>query len=80
MLGDGKAIQYPVGVGREGFQWSGSNRITRKTEWPTWRPPEVMIEREAAKGHILPVEMEGGPDNPGITDPTGTRLKLAGRS
>ena len=64
ILPDHQAIMYRVGVGREGFQWSGSNRITRKTEWPNWRPPEVMIEREAAKGHILPEEMQGGPENP----------------
>ena len=64
ILGDGRALEYPVGVGREGFQWSGRNRITRKTEWPDWRPPQVMIEREAQKGHILPEVMEGGPENP----------------
>ena len=64
VLGNGKAIEYPVGVGREGFQWSGKNRISRKAEWPTWRPPPVMIKREAAKGHDLPEVMEGGPDNP----------------
>ncbi len=64
VLGKGKAIEYPVGVGREGFQWSGKNRISRKAEWPTWRPPPVMIKREAAKGHDLPEVMEGGPDNP----------------
>jgi lipoprotein-anchoring transpeptidase ErfK/SrfK len=64
VLGNGKAIEYPVGVGREGFQWSGKNRISRKAEWPTWRPPPVMIKREAAKGHDLPEEMEGGPENP----------------
>ena len=64
VLGDGKAIEYPVGVGREGFQWSGTNRISRKAVWPDWRPPPVMITREAKKGHILPEVMEGGPDNP----------------
>jgi lipoprotein-anchoring transpeptidase ErfK/SrfK len=64
VLGDGKARRYKVGVGREGFQWSGNSRIVNKAEWPTWRPPQVMIEREAAKGHFLPEEMEGGPENP----------------
>jgi len=64
VLGDGKALRYSVGVGREGFQWSGNSRIVSKQEWPTWRPPQVMIEREAAKGHFLPAEMEGGPENP----------------
>ncbi len=64
VLGNGKARRYKVGVGREGFQWSGNSRIASKQEWPTWRPPQVMIEREAAKGHYLPEEMEGGPENP----------------
>lgn len=64
VMEDGEARRYSVGVGREGFQWSGNSKIVAKQEWPTWRPPQVMIEREAAKGHILPEEMEGGPDNP----------------
>jgi lipoprotein-anchoring transpeptidase ErfK/SrfK len=64
VMGDGKARRYKVGVGREGFQWSGNSRISGKAEWPTWRPPQVMIEREAAKGHYLPEVMEGGPENP----------------
>lgn len=64
VMGNGEARRYSVGVGREGFQWSGNSRIVSKQEWPTWRPPQVMIEREAAKGHFLPDEMEGGPENP----------------
>ena len=64
VLGDGMARRYKVGVGREGFQWSGNSRIVSKQEWPTWRPPQQMIEREAAKGHMLPDVMEGGPENP----------------
>ena len=64
VTGSGRAIRYSVGVGREGFQWSGTSRIVDKQEWPTWRPPQVMIEREAAKGHFLPEEMAGGPENP----------------
>lgn len=60
----GEAIRYSVGVGREGFQWSGQSKIIGKQEWPTWRPPQVMIEREAAKGHYLPEMMPGGPENP----------------
>jgi lipoprotein-anchoring transpeptidase ErfK/SrfK len=64
VLGSGQAIQYPVGVGREGFEWSGTNRITRKIEWPEWRPPRVMIAREAARGHYIPEYMPGGPQNP----------------
>ncbi|MGH6855707.1 MAG: L,D-transpeptidase [Aestuariivirga sp.] len=64
VLGDGKARRYSVGVGREGFQWSGSSRIVAKQEWPSWTPPKRMIEREAAKGHHIPAFMEGGPGNP----------------
>ena len=64
VTGDGKARRYKVGVGKEGFQWAGTSTIVQKAEWPTWRPPQAMIEREAAKGHMLPAEMEGGPGNP----------------
>jgi lipoprotein-anchoring transpeptidase ErfK/SrfK len=64
VLPGGEAIRYPVGVGREGFQWSGNSRIVAKQEWPSWHPPGEMIKREAAKGHILPEMMEGGPGNP----------------
>lgn len=64
VTGPGEARRYRVGVGREGFQWSGTSTIVRKAEWPTWRPPQAMIEREAAKGQILPAEMQGGPGNP----------------
>jgi lipoprotein-anchoring transpeptidase ErfK/SrfK len=63
-LGDGKAIKFAVGVGREGFEWSGTNRISRKAEWPGWTPPAEMRAREAKKGRILPVFQEGGPNNP----------------
>ena len=62
--GNGEAIRYSIGVGKEGMQWSGINRISRKQEWPSWTPPAEMIEREAAKGHIIPDFMEGGPGNP----------------
>ena len=62
--GKGEAIRYAVGVGKEGMQWSGSSRIDRKAEWPSWTPPVEMIKREAAKGHIIPPFMEGGPGNP----------------
>ncbi len=60
----GKAYRYRVGVGREGFQWSGSAKISRKAEWPSWTPPKSMIAREKKKGIILPARMEGGPNNP----------------
>lgn len=60
----GKAKRYGVGVGKPGFEWAGTHTITRKAEWPSWHPPKEMIVREAAKGHYLPVSMEGGPENP----------------
>ena len=63
-LGNGKAVKFAVGVGREGFEWSGANRISRKAEWPGWTPPAEMRAREAKKGRILPVYQEGGPNNP----------------
>ncbi len=65
VLPGGKAIKYGVGVGREGFTWSGTHRITMKKEWPEWRPPKEMIERELKEhNRQLPEIMEGGPDNP----------------
>jgi lipoprotein-anchoring transpeptidase ErfK/SrfK len=44
--GHGKALRYGIGVGREGFTWVGSERISRMTEWPDWHPPKEMIERQ----------------------------------
>jgi lipoprotein-anchoring transpeptidase ErfK/SrfK len=64
VLPNKQALRYPVGVGRDGFTWSGRNQISRKAEWPTWRPPQVMIDRESRRGHFLPEEMQGGPENP----------------
>ena len=64
VMQDGRAIMYGVGVGREGFTWSGTDVVTRKAEWPTWRPPREMIEREAERGMTIPEFMAGGPDNP----------------
>ncbi|WP_075995671.1 L,D-transpeptidase [Salaquimonas pukyongi] len=61
---NGQATRYGVGVGREGFSWTGTEKITRKAEWPQWRPPEEMRIRERKKGRELPVVMEGGPANP----------------
>jgi lipoprotein-anchoring transpeptidase ErfK/SrfK len=54
------AIRYGIGVGRDGFTWQGLLRITRKAEWPDWRPPPEMIERQP----YLPRFMAGGPGNP----------------
>jgi lipoprotein-anchoring transpeptidase ErfK/SrfK len=62
--GDGKAMRYGIGVGREGFSWKGQERVTRKAEWPSWTPPAEMRRREKAKGVNLPARMEGGIENP----------------
>lgn len=64
VTGPGEARRYKVGVGREGFQWSGTSRIVAKAEWPDWRPPPEMIRREAAKGNMLKPFVPGGPGNP----------------
>jgi lipoprotein-anchoring transpeptidase ErfK/SrfK len=64
VLGSGLAMKYAVSVGREGFLWTGTEKVTRKSEWPTWTPPEDMRAREAKKGKILPVSMKGGLENP----------------
>jgi lipoprotein-anchoring transpeptidase ErfK/SrfK len=60
VLGNGQALRYGVGVGREGFTWSGTQRIARMAEWPDWHPPPEMIERQP----YLPRFMAGGPGNP----------------
>lgn len=64
VLSGGRARVYPVGVGRQGFSWSGKNRVSRKAEWPDWRPPANMIAREERRGRFLPTVMAGGPGNP----------------
>ncbi|MGB7285909.1 MAG: L,D-transpeptidase [Salaquimonas sp.] len=61
---NGMARRYGVGVGKAGFEWSGTEKITRRAEWPDWRPPAEMRERERKKGRDLPVVMAGGPENP----------------
>ena len=60
VLGGGQAIRYGIGVGREGFTWSGVQTVTRKAEWPDWTPPAEMIARQP----YLPRYMAGGPGNP----------------
>lgn len=64
VLGNGEARRYGVGVGKAGFEWTGTQKITQKKQWPSWRPPSEMIAREKKKGRILPAYMEGGPQNP----------------
>jgi lipoprotein-anchoring transpeptidase ErfK/SrfK len=58
--GDGRAMRYGIGVGREGFTWSGLLQITQKQQWPDWHPPPEMIQRQP----YLPRFMAGGPGNP----------------
>src|SRR6266478_7090713 len=60
VLGRGRAIRYGVRVGRDGFTWTGVQKISRKAEWPDWHPPTEMIERQP----YLPRFMAGGPGNP----------------
>jgi lipoprotein-anchoring transpeptidase ErfK/SrfK len=58
--GNGRALRYGIGVGRDGFQWQGLLQISRKAEWPDWTPPPEMIQRQP----YLPRFMAGGPGNP----------------
>ena len=60
VLGNGQAIEYGVGIGRQGFTWSGTKTVSRKREWPDWRPPAQMLKRRPD----LPKHMEGGMENP----------------
>ena len=60
VLGHGKAMRYGIGVGREGFTWTGAERVSRMSEWPDWHPPREMIERQP----YLPRFMAGGDGNP----------------
>jgi lipoprotein-anchoring transpeptidase ErfK/SrfK len=60
VLGHGQAMRYGVGVGREGFTWTGTQKITKMAQWPDWFPPKEMIERQP----YLPRFMAGGPSNP----------------
>jgi lipoprotein-anchoring transpeptidase ErfK/SrfK len=60
VLGNGKAMRYGIGVGREGFTWSGVKQVVRKAEWPDWHPPQDMLTRQP----YLPRFMAGGPGNP----------------
>ncbi len=71
VLPGGKAIQYGIGVGRQGFQWRGTMRISRKAEWPGWTPPPAMRKRQPG----LPRYMPGG-----INNPLGARALYLGSS
>jgi lipoprotein-anchoring transpeptidase ErfK/SrfK len=60
VLGNGQALRYGIGVGRDGFRWSGTHRISAKKEWPGWTPPSQMLARRPD----LPRHMNGGVENP----------------
>ncbi len=60
ILGSGQALRYGIGVGRDGFRWSGVHRISAKKEWPGWTPPSQMLRRRPD----LPRYMPGGIENP----------------
>jgi lipoprotein-anchoring transpeptidase ErfK/SrfK len=60
ILGGGQALRYGIGVGREGFTWTGAERVSKMAEWPDWHPPAEMIERQP----YLPRFMSGGEGNP----------------
>lgn len=60
VMPNGRAMRYGIGVGRPGFEWAGVKRVTRKAEWPDWRPPSEMLKRRPD----LPTFMKGGPENP----------------
>ncbi|RAI42948.1 L,D-transpeptidase [Rhodoplanes roseus] len=60
VLGNGRAMRYGIGVGRDGFRWSGTQSVTRKAEWPDWTPPTEMVRRQP----YLPRFVAGGPNNP----------------
>lgn len=75
VLPEGQAIAYHVGVGRDGFAWSGRDVISAKAQWPNWRPPPEMIARERRKGRDIPAFVAGGPGNP-----LGARALYIGRT
>ncbi|MCC2097826.1 MAG: L,D-transpeptidase [Hyphomicrobiales bacterium] len=67
VMDDGRAMRYGIGVGREGFEWSGTARVGMKREWPTWTPPSEMIKREPKLA-----KYRDGMD-PGLRNPLGAR-------
>ena len=69
------ALRYGIAVGRDGFQWDGLLKVSKKKEWPDWIPPKDMIAREAKKGKVLPSVVPGGPSNP-----LGARALYLGRT
>lgn len=77
-LGGGRAVRYGVGLGREGFEWSGNGDVKRKAEWPKWHPPAEMIDREPKLERYRTTynsrtgRWEGGME-PGLLNPLGAR-------
>jgi lipoprotein-anchoring transpeptidase ErfK/SrfK len=71
VMGNGRAMRYGIGVGRDGFRWSGVQSITKKAEWPDWTPPAEMIARQP----YLPRFMAGG-----VTNPLGARAMYLGNT
>ncbi|MHA6642692.1 L,D-transpeptidase [Mesorhizobium sp. A623] len=67
VMGDGKAMRYGIGVGREGMEWHGTARVALKREWPTWTPPAAMIGRQPE------LRKWAGGMPPGLTNPLGAR-------
>jgi lipoprotein-anchoring transpeptidase ErfK/SrfK len=75
ITGPGTALRYGIAVGRDGKQWEGSMKVTKKAEWPDWRPTRSMRAAAQAKGKPLPKVVPGGPKNP-----LGARAIYLGRS
>ncbi|ABQ61335.1 hypothetical protein H721_00137 [Brucella ovis IntaBari-2006-46-332] len=67
IMPEGKAVRYGIGVGRRGFEWSGTARVAMKREWPTWTPPSAMIKRQPELA-----KYRNGMD-PGLRNPLGVR-------
>ncbi|MRN65299.1 L,D-transpeptidase [Brucella sp. 10RB9213] len=67
IMPEGKAVRYGIGVGRRGFEWSGTARVAMKREWPTWTPPSAMIKRQPELA-----KYRNGMD-PGLRNPLGAR-------
>jgi lipoprotein-anchoring transpeptidase ErfK/SrfK len=64
VLPGSRALRYAIGVGREGFAWSGTAHVARRAEWPAWHPPQEMVHRAAALGQFVPYRLDGGKLNP----------------
>jgi lipoprotein-anchoring transpeptidase ErfK/SrfK len=78
--GPNRATRYGIGVGREGYGWSGVVSVGRKQEWPSWTPPAEMRARERRAGHILPAVQEGGRPIPLVRAPCISTRAAATRS